>query len=286
MTQALQVRLQVRALGQAEVLIDGQPAQWHAQGARELFFYLLSHPEGSGRDEMIETLWGLEPGPASHNRFRVTLHRLRTALGTPEAVAEAHGRYHLSPEVFAASDMHTMYAALDEAEKAQDSRLRLAAYQRAIGAYGGEYLPGERAEWVDQAREEHKAAYVRAAVELSLAHCDQGSCAAAVGALVGALRADPFIGENYHQKLMACLSVVEGRYAAIEHYRRFVRFLRDELEDTPMDETRDLAERIKVGEPICQRLSESDGPPTLTHSCPLTPDGRCPGPLKELIELN
>ncbi|HWG85838.1 MAG TPA: BTAD domain-containing putative transcriptional regulator [Deinococcales bacterium] len=276
--------LQVRTFGQAEVLVNGRPAEWHAQAARDLFFYLLSHPEGRTKDEILETLWGLDPDAAASNRFRVTVHRLRSALEMPDAVVEDHGRYHLAPAVFAASDVHALHAALDEASHNQDVNARLAAYQRALAAYGGDYLPGERNEWAEGAREEHKAAYVRAALELSLLYCDGADCNSAVTSLVRAMRADPFIGENYHQKLMTCLSVVEGKYSAIEHYRRFLNFLRDELEDTPMPETRELAERIKLGEQICRRKEGPDAP--VTQNCPLTPSGRCPGVLGDLLNMN
>jgi hypothetical protein len=63
--------------------------------------------------------------------------------------------------------------------------------------------------------------------------------------------------------------VVKGKYALIEHYRRFLGFLRNELEDTPMKETRDFAKRIKGGESIRNRHLKDH----LTLSCPLTPQG-------------
>lgn len=275
--------LKIQTLGRTETLVDGQPADWQSQAARELFLFLLSHPEGVSKEEILERLWNLSPEPSANNRFRVTVHRVRAALGRPDAIIEEYGRYHVSKDVLAATDVHALYMTLEQANHATDPTERLALYQRSLTIYGGDYLVGENAEWVASTREEHKAAYVRAALEVSLLHCDQGSCESAVGALVRALRADPFIGENYHQKLMTCLSVVEGKYAAVEHYRRFLHFLRDELEDSPMGETRDLAERIKDGETICARNLGPDAP--LTLNCPLTPDGSCPGVFGELIKL-
>ncbi len=275
--------IQVQTLGRTEVQVNGQPADWHAQSAQELFFFLLSNPEGVSKDVILEQLWGLDPTPSASNRFRVTVHRVRAALGRPDAIQEEFGRYRVSREVLEATDVHAFYTAMDQAQHATAASERLGLYQKAIGVYAGEYLSNEHGAWAVQAREEHKAAYVRAALEVSLLHCDHGSCESAVGALVRALRADPYIGENYHQKLMTCLSVVEGKYAAIEHYRRFLHFLRDELEDSPMDETRDLAERIKGGESICARHLGPDVP--LTLNCPLTPDGSCPGVFGELIKL-
>jgi two-component SAPR family response regulator len=280
-----QSNIQVHSLGRAEVLVNDVPADWHAQAAKELFFFLLSHPEGSSKDEIFERLWGLESDPASNNRFRVTVHRVRTALGRNDAIIEEYGRYRLSNEVLSSTDIHELYSVLEQANHASNPSERRQSYQRALSLYVGDYLLGENADWVLEAREEHKAAYVRAALELSLLHCDQGSCESAVGALVRALRADPFIGENYHQKLMTCLSVVEGKYASIEHYRRFLAFLREELEDSPMQETRDLAERIKGGESICKRKLEPDMGDGWTTNCPLTSDGSCPGVFGELIKL-
>jgi len=66
---------------------------------------------------------------------------------------------------------------------------------------------------------------------------------------------------------MTCLTVTDDRYAATEHYRRFVRFLREELGDTPMPETVALAARIKCGEQICERRPGQHGPPP----CPFLP---------------
>jgi len=262
---------EIRTFGRAQVFVDGTEANWAAQGAQDLFFYLLSNPEGCTREEIFETLWGLKVDASSGNRFRVTLHRLRAALGDHAAVSEAYGRYHLSSELFRASDVQTLYAALHEAEGTHEVEQRLRAYQRVLSTYQGDYLPHLHSDWAEQAREEHKAAYVRACVEVSLVHCEQRDCQDAVGALVRALKADPFIGEQYHQKLMTCLSVVEGKYVAVEHYRRFIRFLRDDLSDTPMNETTDLAERIKCGEQICTRALKPHG--SLTCNCPLSAAG-------------
>jgi DNA-binding SARP family transcriptional activator len=277
--------LDIRAFGEPRVLVNGQAAHWQAQGAQELLFALLSLPEGASKERLMELLWGLAPDPTSNNRFRVTMHRLRTSLQWPDVVLERHGRYYLAPEVMQYSDVFVFYQALEQAERLQKQEHpgALAAYQHALSVYKGDYLPGIESEWAILAREEHKAAYVRGCLELSLLYCDAQSCEAAVGALVRGLRADPYVGENYHQKLMSCLAVVEDKYAAIEHYRRFLGFLRDELHDTPMQETRDLAETIKNGKFVCERAL-GRAMPQHTKSCPLTSDGQCPKPMGELID--
>jgi two-component SAPR family response regulator len=267
------------------VFNQGQPVTWHAESARELFFYLLANPEGQSRDAILEQLWQESPSASVSNRFRVTMHRIRTALGANDVVLEEHGRYRLSNEVLRASDLHAFYQALEDASHASTPKDRLLAFQRVMNVYQGDFLAGLNADWLLEAREEHRAAYVRAEIEVSLLHCEHGACESSVAALVRALRADPYLGENWHQKLMTCLSVVEGKYASVEHYRRFLHFLRVELEDSPMDETADLANRLKNGEVICQRKAGVIDVPE-THSCALSSDGSCPGAFQHLISLN
>lgn len=273
-------QLSLHTFGRADVLLDGQPVKWGAESARELVFYLLAQPEGRSRSEIIDSLWREEDSARSSNRFRVALHRARTALGGPDAIQEAHGAYRLAPEVLRASDVYTLYAALAEAERSE-GEARGQALDRAVAAYQGEFLPHLQADWVQVAREEYQSAYTRARLERSVLHCEHLHCARAVQDLAGALRADPYLGENHHQQLMTCLSVVQDKYAATEHYRRFLKFLRDELGDTPMPETVELAERIKAGESVCHRANRDSAQPQL---CPLVSDGHCSGQFTRLLD--
>jgi two-component SAPR family response regulator len=262
--------LQIRTLGQSDVHVDGIPARWRSGSARALFFYLLSHPKGKTRQEIIETLWETNSDAASGNRFRVAVYRLRAALGSCETVVQDHCHYRLDQDVIEASDVHQFQSAFARAEHASTAQTRLTGYQHSLGFYKGDYLPQETADWARGTRAEHRVMAVRAEIELSLLYRGRGDCQASVAALARALRRDPFIGENHHQKLMACLSVVESKYAAIEHYRRYLAFLHDELDDTPMPETMLLAQRIKAGEEVCShavsKLESPQPPPCLLTS--------------------
>lgn len=239
-------KLQIRTLGEAQVWVNGSPVQWRAESARELFFYLLAHPEGHTREHIIEALWNIKSDASASNRFRVTVHRIRAALGWPGALLEEYSRYRLSEETLGASDVYVFYRVLEQAERATGLR-QLELYQQALALYQGEFLPSEDGEWASEIREQLRAAYAQ--TELKVAHllCGQGKCRASVAAQARALRADPYVGENHHQSFMRCLWQLEGKYTSVEYYRRFIRFLRDELGDTPMPETTELAEEIKRG---------------------------------------
>ena len=272
--------LEILVLGQAQVLVEGKSAVWQAAGAGELFYFLLAHPEGRIKEDILAKLWNKEVDGASGNRFRVTLHRLRAALGGGESVLEEGGRFKLSQEVLASSDLYALHRAFDRAEHATDDSERRELLERGIALYHGDFLPDERADWATQAREEHRAAYVRAALELSLLYCDQTRCDAAVASLARALKADPFIGENYHQDLMTCMTVIEQKYGAVEHYRDFLRLLRDDLDDTPMLETVRLYDRIKGGQPLCSHHIGGTG--RCSHLGQFEQDGGCSAELLTL----
>jgi DNA-binding SARP family transcriptional activator len=243
--------LAISGFGVPSVTFQGREVHWQAASARTLFFSLLPSPDGRSREDLIRVLWPDSDEAGGGNRFRVALHRVRSALGAVSTVTEECDRYRLSTEVWAASDVARFQLAVRTAEHAPTGEARQAALRRAVDAYSGDFLPGDSSDWAVQAREEYKAAFVKATLELSMLHCAATECTLAVRHLAQALKADPLIGENYHQDLMSCLTSVESPYAAVEHYRRFLRLLRDGLEDTPMRETADLAMRIRDGLPIC-----------------------------------
>lgn len=269
--------LKIRALGEARVWVNGGPVRWRARSSRDLLFYLLSYPEGRHRQDILSTLWQLEPSPQSYRRLRLTLHRLRAALGGSETVVLDPEREHLRlcQEVLGASDLYAFYATLGVARQAEPGQARAAGYRQALAIYR-EFMQGEEADWIHEARQVHQQVYVQAAVELALELCQAeagaGSCDQMARVLIQALRTDPYLGEDYHQWLMRCLTHAEGKYAAMEHYRRFIRFLREHLGERPLAETRALAEQIRSGREV---LCLPPGQHPHGFDCPLTLDGAC-----------
>ncbi|WP_135229104.1 AfsR/SARP family transcriptional regulator [Deinococcus fonticola] len=244
----------LRSLGQADVLLDGRSVVWAARSAEELLWFLHAFPEGRYRHDILSQLWGLEDNTAAANRFRVALHRLRAALEWPDAVTEQGGRYCLHPELLEASDTYRLHQALRASRQSETLREREELLRQALASADGEYLPHLQGEWVEQGRAQHRAAVVEGYLTLSELHCAARECPLAAQALVKAAQSDPLIGEDHHQRLMACLSMTRDRFAAIEHYRRYRHFLASEVGDTPMHDTELLAERIKAGERVCEHL--------------------------------
>ncbi|CAM3439154.1 BTAD domain-containing putative transcriptional regulator [Deinococcus saxicola] len=244
-------RYLLRSLGNADVIVDGVSVVWPARSAEELLWYLHAYPQGRYRHDILAELWDLEDTPAAANRFRVALHRLRAALGRPDAVVDERGRYTLHAELMAASDTHALHRALDASRTSAGPRQQEELLRQALASADGEYLPHLQGEWVEVARSQHRAAVVEGHLTLSLLHCAARECPLAALSLVRAAETDPLIGEDHHQRLMVCLTMNRGKHAGIEHYRRYRHYLAEEVGDTPMQDTVDLAERLKAGERPC-----------------------------------
>ena len=277
---------QIQTFGQMHVRLDGREVRWPARAALELLLYLLSHPDGCTRRQLLDGLWAADLNPRSNTRFRVTLHRLRTTLGSSGSVTERSGRFHLAAELWRASDVYRLYAALNRAGPGRDPAAQIAALESAVGVYHGAYLAGFDAEWAEEARRQHRAAYVRAHLELSRLYCAARECGRSVRALSEALRTDPYAGETHHQRLMICLSAVGGESEATDHYRRFVRFLHEELNDEPLPGTQRLARRIHAGEHLCGRAGGLRAPLAWPWFSPLMPAGHGPAALQALVQAD
>jgi two-component SAPR family response regulator len=243
--------LTIRTFGETDVRINETSVKWRSDSARVLFFYLLSHPNGRSREQIIDTLWHTDPDFAASGRFRVVVYRLRAALQSQDAVLEDHSQYRLDPAILKVCDSYLFTVAVEQARLTPSGDTKRWLYELALGWYGGEYLPDEPEDWALTARAQYRTTAARAWLELAMLHRERGACEASLSALEAALGLDPLIGEDHHQQLMLCLSTVRGKYAAVEHYRRYVNFLRSDLNDTPMLETTALAGRIKNGVSPC-----------------------------------
>src|SRR5712691_2314448 len=73
--------MEMRVLGQLEVVVDGQPVKLPSTKARLLLAALLTRPnEVVSRDRLLEILWGAEPPETAANTLQTYASHLRAAL--------------------------------------------------------------------------------------------------------------------------------------------------------------------------------------------------------------
>lgn len=274
--------IQITTFGHTSFSREGQPLTWTAVSARDLLQYLLSFPDGRTRAQIIDGLWNQDDTAQTNNHFRVTLHRLRGTLGAHDTVEEDSGRYHLSPDVWRHTDIYAFHRSLIEAERT-GLEGSIPALHRAVLYYQGPFLTDVAAEWVACSRSEHQAAFTQAQMDLGAAQCVRGACQEAVTCLTQALRLDPYLDEAVHERFMACLSVVQGTSAALEHYRRYMNLLQREFSALPALPTWQLAQRLQSGASVCPRVEGQAPLYRAADQSPLAPSSHCHGNLRRLI---
>lgn len=251
--------LRIRTLG-AFVLWRGdqevRDRDWRSSKARQLFQLLLTERgRALPRDRVIETLWPEMDPEAAANNLRVTLNRLSKALeperpdGAPMAYLTQQGdTYGFNVNSDHQLDAADFMTAVDEGQRAERRGQRqpaIVAYRRAIGLYGGPYLPDNMYEdWTVVERERLAILFSDTAIRLGAMLLDEGLAHEAIGLGWRVLEHDQTHEEAYRLLMRAHVYLGE-RSTALRLYTRCVTVLREEMGVDPLPETTTLYQTIK-----------------------------------------
>lgn len=257
-------QLEVAALGPFRIRsTTGDDANdgWTSARTRELLVFLLLHPEGATKEEIGLALWPEASAAQLRNTFHVSLHRLRTALGSPEWVVIQAGRYRLDDHVLGfdvprfETRMHAALTALAAGHESLDALLE------ALELYRGELLQGESAgDWHLERRDELQQLFLRGLATAGEALMQAGRYAEAAAIYRRWVSADDLCEDAYRQ-LMICLEHSGDPNEALRVYRRLVTILDKELGVEPEAATVELFERLdeRLGGQLRKRSSSSSG---------------------------
>jgi DNA-binding SARP family transcriptional activator len=210
---------------------------------RELIQYLVSYPRAAtSRDTLASIFWpDLEADVAAHRlHLAVTGARLalRQAFPDVEGIRYFGGAYSWNAFLRVESDAQTLL----EASKSESiDQLRTAA-----ALYNGEYLAGERAEWMYPLRVRYANAY--AVILERLAENAMG-CGNHVEAVEYALRLAEVdrAHEGATRLVMRSFVAMGRRGAALDAYDALAAYLHHHLALKPSAETIELREAIVEG---------------------------------------
>jgi non-specific serine/threonine protein kinase len=240
--------LHVRALGPLEIHVDGVRLgadAWRSARPRELFLYLLLHPDGRTREQIGLVFWPDASAAQLRNNFHVTLHHVRKALGRPHAVVIERGRYRLDPALGTWCDAlvfpRELHEALRRARAGEDVRAPLVA---ALSAYRGDLFEGlDVGDWHLEAHDHLRRLAEEGCWVLAQAHRAAGDVAAAIPVLERLVRLDD-LREDAHRALMEAWGACGQRGRALAHHREFVERLRRELDAEPESATTAVYARL------------------------------------------
>jgi predicted ATPase/DNA-binding SARP family transcriptional activator len=238
--------LRIRALGEATVSRGDVPvtaADWGYAKPRELLFLLATSPPMT-RDQLGAALWPDQPGRQLGNSLHTALRGLRRALGGSDWVLYTDRRYSFNTSREYDCDVATFELALAEARKARDAEAALRDLQRALAAYGGDFLAGLAAgEWAQARRDELRRGFESALLAAGRLHAAAGRHQAAAAAFRRAIAHEP-LNETAHRELMDAWASLGETARAIQHYSELAELLADQVGVPPSAETTALYQRL------------------------------------------
>ncbi len=252
--------LHIRTLG-AFVIWRGEQEvrdrDWRSSKARQLFQLLMTERgRALPRDRVLDQLWPEMESEAAANNLRVTLNRLSKAIepdrpeGAPPSYLVQNGdTYSFNSESAVTIDAADFAAAVIEGQRADTNGRRAAAmvaYRRAIGLYGGPYLPDALYEdWSVIERERLAMLFNEVALRLGRMVLDEGAAHEAIGLAWRVLEHDR-ANEDSYRLLMHAHAQLGERSIALRIYARCTEALQTELGVEPMPDTVLLYESLRT----------------------------------------
>lgn len=253
--------LEIRVLGQTEVLLDGRlldPSELTGRQRVHDLLLLLVGERRIRRIEVIDRLWSDKDETAGNNNLRVTLSGLNTALEPNRTTKEPTWFVRASGEwiefggveqlTLDVDRFDSLLAEADAADAAGSPQTALEALLDACALYRGPYLAdGADTDIGYYDRIRYRGRFAAAASRAAELSSGRGDGATAERLAAKAIEADP-VNERCHRALARALELQNRLGAA----REVLSVILDELAEaglSPEDATSTLAQRLGVALP-------------------------------------
>ena len=230
--------IEIKTLGRTSVAVNGIPLTGEAGWPKSLalIVYMAREPGPDRREQILGVLWPDTDSKKARRALNQLIYTLRKA----------------SPEL----DLESVSDALDFGKEVWldveefERRFEAGDLKGAVELYEGPFLSDvsvgepEFDHWADRQRAGLRRKFRRAALELAGQAKAAGDADGAVAYCQRLVEADPLDDEAQHL-LIECLHLRGDRLAALRHYDKYRELLASELEVVPLDNTRELIERIR-----------------------------------------
>jgi two-component SAPR family response regulator len=214
--------------------------EWGSKRALELFFLLLSHPDGLTKECIGERLFPEGDEVGRDGLFHSTLYRCRQAVGKSAVVWE-EDVYRVGDVSSWSYDVAEFEALVVQAGQSDREDHAQELYEAALDLYEGDYLEGCQSEWCQPTRERLRRLFLRAALALGQIHADRGLSEKALD-LYRLAVAKGYYCEAAHRGIVDSLLKLGDRLAALRHYLDLVDRLQ---EDVPPKERTEIPELVE-----------------------------------------
>ncbi|MCC6499100.1 MAG: tetratricopeptide repeat protein [Anaerolineales bacterium] len=230
--------LKIRALGRAEVVVNGRAvnvSDWRTQSIRDLFFYFLYAQEPLTKEQIASALWSSTEDPqAIKKRFKYEIYWLRRATERNVVVFEGE-YYRFNRDLDYEYDVDSFESYLKHAQRSQDVIERIGFYRTAVELVEGSYLSELDADWVLLERERIGRIYRSALDELAHLYLDTNQLQDCLKICKIALNQDRF-NELIYQVEMRAYAAMGDRASVVRRFLEYKSLLADELGLMPSEE--------------------------------------------------
>jgi ATP/maltotriose-dependent transcriptional regulator MalT/two-component SAPR family response regulator len=238
-------KIVIRALGKVQVKLNERTltsADWQTQYARDLFFLLLSRPEGMTKEEIGILFWPDISSEELKMRFKNTVYRVRHAVGKTSILLQEE-YYRFNQGLDYEYDVEEFLKAIKQAQRAPSLKEKAAHYQTAVRLYKGSYLPGLEETWNLSERERLYRLFLDSLLQLSELYLEGGQYQVALDYSHRALGEDPCL-EAAHRLAMRIHAALGNRAAVARQYERCRQALLEEINATPSPQTQTLYDSL------------------------------------------
>ena len=239
--------LEVRLLGQPQVLLNGQVLDAFASGRllTVLTLLILKRQAPLRRQQIAFQFWPESSERQAQTNLRQALFNLRRALPDPDAYLQVDATtVRWRPDAPATIDVVVFDAAAAEA----DRHTTRDALERAVSAYGGDLLPGCYEDWIEPERERLRQTQVRLLEQLSDVCESQGDGVAAIRWAQQLLHLDPLHEASYRRLMRVHVELGERARCAARAYHSCASALERELGVSPEAATVAAYESLVAGD--------------------------------------
>jgi ATP/maltotriose-dependent transcriptional regulator MalT/two-component SAPR family response regulator len=233
-------KLSVFALGRLQVKLDGKsvtaPSWVNQKRARELFFFLVAHPnKGMTKEEIGVTLWPDSSTEQLRQQFRNTIYYVRYALGQ-DVIISNERRYVFNLDMDYSYDVQDFDHKMMQAENAGTPAQKIELLQECLQLYQGEFFPEGEGSWVMIERQRLSQIHEHSLLTLAQLLLEKSEPKTAL------MHCQTILAENHcmesaHRLAMQAYAALGNRSGIANQYEQCKQFLQDELGLEPSPET-------------------------------------------------
>jgi len=233
-------KLSVFALGRSQVKLDGKsvtaPSWVNQKRARELFFFLVAHPnKGMTKEEIGVTLWPDSSTEQLRQQFRNTIYYVRYALGQ-DVIISNERRYVFNLDMDYSYDVQDFDHKMMQAEIAGTPAQKIELLQECLQLYQGEFFPEGEGSWVMIERQRLSQIHEHSLLTLAQLLLEKSEPKTAL------IHCQTILAENHcmesaHRLAMQAYAALGNRSGIANQYEQCKQFLQDELGLEPSPET-------------------------------------------------